>query len=137
MSDAVVVTHVEKRIVTQVGFHYPEFLVDINNAPEDQHPKRVAYMMLGGKSSRSTLGAKWDRHVGVLQIDVIVPDNAGNGERDEVCDFLADVFNEYEATLTGDVRLRFKVPSQRDFGSSTGESKKIISVPYWVDVPKR
>ncbi len=137
MSDSVVVTHIEQRIVSQVGFHYPEFLVDINNAPEDQAPKRVAYFVLGGKSARSTLGAKWDRHVGVLQMDVMVPENEGNGERDEVADFLADTFNEYEVTLTGDIRLRFKVPSQRDFGTNTGESKKIVSVPYWVDVPKR
>ena len=137
MSDSVVVTHIEKRIVSQVGFYHPEFLVDINNSPEDQQGKRVAYFVLGGKSARSTLGAKWDRHLGILQIDVIIPENQGNGERDGVADFLADLFNEHEVTLTGDIRLRFKVPSQRDFGTSNGESKKIVSIPYWVDVPKR
>lgn len=137
MSDSAVVTHIEKRIVSQVGFYHPEFIVDVNNVPEDQAPKRVAYYVLGGKSARSTLGAKWDRHVGILQLDVSIPESQGNGERDEVCDFLADIFNEYEVTLTGDIRLRFKVPSQRDFGTSNSESKKVVSIPYWVDVPKR
>ena len=70
-------------------------------------------------------------------MEVIIPDNEGNGERDEVADFLADAFNELETTLPNDIRLRFKVPSQRDFGIGNGESKKIVTVPYWVDVLKR
>ena len=137
MSDSAVTTYIEKRIVAQVGFSYPEFLVDIRNVPEDQSPKRVAYLLIGGRSARSTLGAKWDRHIGILQMEVIIPDNEGNGERDEVADFLADAFNELETTLPNGIRLRFKVPSQRDFGTGNGESKKIVSVPYWVDVLKR
>ena len=137
MSDSAVTTYIEKRIVSQVGFSYPEFTVDIRSVPEDESPKRVAYLLIGGRSARSTLGAKWDRHIGILQIEVIIPDNQGNGERDEVADFLADTFNELEVTLPNDIRLRFKVPSQRDFGTGDGESKKIVSIPYWVDVLKR
>lgn len=137
MSYTVIVTHIEKRIVSQVGFYHPEFLVDINNVPEDQKKNRVTYMLLAGKAARSTLGAKWDRHVGILQLEIMVPESEGNGNRDRVGDFLSDIFNEYEVTLTGDVRLRFKVPAPRDFGCVSGESKLIISVPYWADVPKR
>lgn len=137
MSDSAVTTYIEKRIVSQVGFSYPEFTVDIRSVPEDESPKRVAYLLIGGRSARSTLGAKWDRHIGILQIEVIIPENQGNGERDEVADFLADVFNEHETTLPNDIRIRFKVPSQRDFGTGDGESKKIVSIPYWVDVLKR
>lgn len=137
MSDSAVTTYIEKRIVSQVGFSYPEFTVDIRSVPEDESPKRVAYLLIGGRSTRSTLGAKWDRHIGILQIEVIIPENQGNGERDEVADFLADVFNEHETTLPNDIRIRFKVPSQRDFGTGDGESKKIVSIPYWVDVLKR
>ena len=54
MSDSAVTTYIEKRIVAQVGFSYPEFLVDIRNVPEDQSPKRVAYLLIGGRSARST-----------------------------------------------------------------------------------
>ena len=71
MSDSAVTTYIEKRIVAQVGFSYPEFLVDIRNVPEDQSPKRVDYLLIGGRSARSTLGAKWDRHIGILQMEVI------------------------------------------------------------------
>ncbi len=137
MSDSIVTTYTEKRIVSQLGFYYPEFVVDLRNVEELQASHRVAYLLIGGKSTRSTLGAKWDRHLGILQMDVSVPVREGNGGRDEVCDFLARIFNEHEATLTGDIRLRFKVPSQRDFGTLNGESRKVVSVPYWVDVPTR
>lgn len=137
MSDAIVTTYIEKRIRSQINFQYPGYQMDDRNVEENTAKKRVAYLIIGGKATRSTLGAKWDRHIGILQIDVIVPARDGNGERDEVCDFLADAFNEWEDTLANDIRLRFKVPSQRDFGTVTGESKKIVSIPFWVDVLKR
>lgn len=129
--------YIENRLKEQLGFHYPKFQLEYNNTKNDKvkgRSGRVVYTIMTGKGFRTNLGnQKIDRFIGELQLDVLVPSDVGNGLRDEVCDFLGDVFNEVETTLTDNARLRFKVPAFTEAGVKSEESRAIVSIPFWRD----
>lgn len=137
MSSTTTRTYIENRLITQLGFYHPNVQLQIANVDVDKDYSsvaRVAYAIMDGKGMRANLGnRKVDRYVGELQLNIMVPKDDGNGVRDILADFLGDVFNEAEAILTDDARLRFKVPSFREAGIIGDSSVKIVSIPFWRD----
>lgn len=136
MSEDAQRAYIEHRLQSQIEFYEPDWLVDFSNSPERVKALRVSYVIMGGKSKRANLGSrKVDRHVGVLQLNVVVPESIGNGKRDRMADWLGSIFNEVEKILKDDSRLHFRVPEFRDLGTKLGESVKVVSIPYWRDEP--
>lgn len=135
MSDSAQRRYIENRLKEHLTLTYPAVFFEFNNTKDDPGDKqpRVFYQIMSGKGARANLGSKVDRHVGELQLDIMVPEDTGNGLRDQIADFLSGIFNEAEAVLADNSRLHFKVPGSKEMGVKNGLSRKVVSVPFWRD----
>lgn len=139
MSDSTQRRYIENRLKEHLTLTYPAVFFEFNNTKDDPRDgqSRVFYQIMTGKGVRANLGSKVDRHVGELQLDILVPEDTGNGLRDQIADYLAGIFNENEAVLTDNSRLHFKVPGSKEMGVKNGLSRKVVSIPFWRDDDRR
>lgn len=125
----------ESTIQTAMHVSYPAISIKFDNSPFQQ-PDRAwtAFCILDGKSVAVNLGTvKVDRHVGVLQFDVLVPQNTGTSQANLIAEFGGKQFREKKISLSDGAVLTTKTPSLRHMGTSGGFFRICVSVGYWRD----
>ena len=125
---------VEDTLITQMGANYPNWGVKIPNVKFERDGNYVDYNILEGDSQQTTLGpVASTRHVGVLQLNVMVVQNTGQGEMNAVVASLGSWFGRAGVTLVDCARLVTRTPSPRWMGTSDGYAWKAISIPFYRD----
>jgi len=96
----------------------------------------VRVSLIGGDSNQASLGlSPTDRHVGILQFDVVVPEDSGIKTGNEIGEFLGSIFDKKQFLATPGNSLNFKVPSYIWMGTTQGGGVRLmVRIPYRRDV---
>ena len=125
----------ESTIQSAMHISYPAVPIKFDNAPFKQPDTAwTAFCLLDGKSTAVNLGTiKVDRHVGLVQFDVLVPQNSGTKLANLICEFGGKQFRDQRVTLSDGAVVKFQTPSFRHMGTSGGFFRTVCSVVYWRD----
>ena len=94
----------------------------------------LEYFVLGGDAKQAELvEGGFERHVGVLQVDVMVAEDSGTGIATRLADWVVKQFSRKSQELAGGERLRFRVGRHVDRGVKDGLYIRSCSIPYWRD----
>lgn len=126
---------IETKLIEQVAAHHPDVDLQLSNAKFDRTTATyLTYTILEGKSARVNLGpGRWVRTVGVLQLDILGPENEGTGGPIRLAEWAGKLFDEWKTILEDDARLNFKVPAIVGMGVNQGFHREVVSIPYWRD----
>lgn len=126
---------IEKFLLNTFKATYPEFDVVINNdMPPAEPSKYVEYHDLAGDGRQGELTSKaFNRFVGVLQIDIMVPEDKGPGQASKIGDWLIATLSSKSFSLPGNSTLNFRVGSHRWIGVAHGMSRRSFRIGYWRD----
>jgi hypothetical protein len=127
----------EGTIQTAMHASYPAVRIKFDNSPFQQ-PDLIwtAFCILDGKSVAVNLGTlKVDRHVGLVQFDVLAPQNSGTSYANQIAEFGGKQFREKKVSLSDGAVVVFKTPAFRHMGTSGGFYRICVSVNYWRDEP--
>lgn len=126
---------VETRISTFMASNYPSVPVKYQNV-EFIQPDGIFLSVspLEGEAFRTNLGTPYIvRHPGLLQIDVLLPENTGTSQASLIAKALGDHFREKDLTLDNGDRAVFRVPSYPYSEDKRGYSRIMIRIPYHRD----
>lgn len=129
---------VDSVIINGLSTNYPGMALMIPGVRFTKSPDTyVAFWYLEGDGMQAEIGyTSINRHIGILQLDVVTLENLGFGELDEIAQYLASLFNKKTFSLTDSAILRFRVPSFKDIPATEGRNRKMVSIAYWRDEPK-
>lgn len=137
MSDATMRKKIDEMIINFMALNYPAVPVKIPGIRFKDKQTYLAYWILEGEGRQAEIAKKsTNRHVGVLQIDVLTLENRGFGDLDEISDAIAPIFSKQTKQLEDSAILRFRVASAKNINANNGYIRKMISIPYWRDEPK-
>ncbi len=107
----------------------------VNNVKEPDEPsKYVTYHDLAGDARQGELVAGgFDRAVGVLQIDIMVPENSGTHLLSPMGDWFNATLKKKSFTLANNAVLNFRVGSHRYIGATQGMGRQSFRIGYWRD----
>jgi hypothetical protein len=96
----------------------------------------VAFYLIDGKSFMCNLGTrKVDRHVGLLQLDVMVPAKAGTKAAYAIGEAWGKAFRDQDVGLSDGAVAKSKTYDVTDMGSHNGFYRVAFRVAYWRDEP--
>lgn len=127
--------YAESALQSAMATAYPGVSVRYENARFHQPETAfVDFCLLDGKSFAANMGTrKVDRHVGVAQIDVMVPERSGTSQGNQIAEFAGKVFREQSAGLSDGARVIFRTPAFTYVGRQGGFYRIMVRVPYWRD----
>lgn len=127
----------ESAILSAMTAAYPSVKIKFQNANFRQpETPWIAFFMLDGKSLQANLGASSvDRHVGLVQIDVQVPNNSGTKNGNAIAEFCGNVFRKTRVVLDDGAVVRYRTPEFTSLGEQVGFYRIMCRVAYWRDEP--
>lgn len=128
----------ENRLQVAMAANHPSVPVQFQNAPFQQPETAfIQFWLLDGKSFFCNVGTlKVDRHVGLFQIDVYVPENTGTSQANMISEFVGKLFRGQVTQLADGAKLVTQSPQFSYNGrSGTGYSRIMVRVPYHRDEP--
>jgi hypothetical protein len=130
---------VEGTVQNGFGVTYPTIPIKFSNAPFTQPETMwITVHIVEGNAMPASMGIKAiDRHVGLVQIDVLAPINTGTAQADQVAEFAGNLFRRQNFVLTDGAYVRFKVPQYRYMGEDNGFARFMMRIAYWRDEPAR
>ena len=130
---------VETTFKTAMTASHPTVPVKYENAPFRQPTTEwVALHILEGSAFPTELGpTPCDRHVGIIQIDVLVPADHGTVVANTLAEFTGSVFRLIHVTLSDQAYLRTEVPSFKYWGIQNGFFRVTVRVKFKRDEPRR
>lgn len=126
---------IEKFLLNTFKSAHPTFKVLINNAISPKEMSRyVEYTDLAGDARQGELtGRSFDRAVGVLQIDIMVPEDSGSGELSRIGDWFNAMLKKQSFTLSDNSVLVFRVGSHRYIGVNSKMARQSFRIGYYRD----
>lgn len=126
---------IETFLLNSFAAAQPDFQVVVGNIKEPTEPSRyVTYHDMAGEALQGELtGKSFDRAVGVLQIDIMVPENEGTHRLFEVGDYLKEVLSKKSFTLPNNSVLVFRVGSHRYIGVNSQLARQSFRIGYYRD----
>jgi hypothetical protein len=76
---------------------------------------------------------KVDRHVGIVQITVLVPQRSGTALANTLAEFSGKVFRATHAALSDGANVTFRTPQFTSTGQQLGFFPIVVRIPYWRD----
>jgi Bacteriophage related domain of unknown function len=140
-------SYCESTYMAAMAASYPDVAVKFDNTQFLQPQTMwVDFCIIDGKSFACNMGTlKVDRHVGIVQMALLVPENAGTAVGNPVMDFSGKVFREQKVRLSDGAVVVFRTPSfhygamfsERGLRpeSMLGFYPMVTRVPYWRDEP--
>jgi hypothetical protein len=125
----------ENTVLAAMQASYPAVGVRFGNAvflqPDTPWAKLV---VIEGSSFGVNLGTrKVDRHVGLVQFDVLVPDRQGAALGNQIAEFIGDTLKTRKVRLADGAPVTFHEPTYMDWGRSGGFYRIICRVGFWRD----
>lgn len=141
MSEASMRSAIEYRLQQAMQVESPPVPVIFENtkAKKPEKSSYVEFTILSGDSRRANLGdpnkgaMRTVRHVGVLQIDVMVPKDTGMGRGTRLAERCASLFDEWAHALPDRATVHFKTPRVTTMGIGGEFQRFTVSIPYWRD----
>jgi len=126
--------YTENRLINLLAINHPTVTLEIPNTKQTGTPPYLAYSILEGDGKQAELvPGGYERHVGVLQIDILYPENKGTGDATRLGDWLVRQFSRTAAILNDNSRLNFRTGTHREMGTSSGLYRRVFSIGYWRD----
>jgi len=118
------------------GFHstFPNVSIAMPNqpftAPTDKTYVRLS--IIHGDSIQAQLSTtnEVDRHVGILQFDVVVPLDVGTKNQNDVADYLGKIFRRSSLVTPTAGTLIFKTPNNLVVGQERGADRIVVRLPF-------
>lgn len=125
----------EKFLLDTFKAAWPAFEVVINNKQAPANPSSyIEYTNLAGDATQGELtGKAFDRAVGVLQIDILVPENSNAAVMTHVGDWFKKILGKQSFTLADNATLVFRVGSHRFIGVSNQIARQSFRIGYYRD----
>lgn len=87
-----------------------------------------------GDRSNASVGTTHKRTVGLVYLQVFVPENRGTKPATELADRFAAAFDDRELTTDGGTMVQFRSASSETIGlTGEGWHQTNLSVPFWAD----
>lgn len=123
------------RFKTQFDLTYPAVQVRYENHDFNQPDNTtwVALHILGSDDSfQANLGVTnvTERHVGIVQIDIISPEDSGTKTTAEIADFCGKIFSRYEVKSAANESITFKTPSHTPMGVENGQYRHMVRISF-------
>lgn len=131
---------VESTLMARMAVTYPAVRIKFNNAPFVQPETAwIAVHIIDGSGMVTNLGRgrQIDRHVGQVQVDVLVSQNSGTKEGNLIAGFIGDIWRLQHVSLSDGAVVKYRVPNIMDSEDQGGFHRMILRVPYWRDEPAR
>lgn len=127
---------VETTITTQLALTHPNVKIKYENVkfaprPNDMY---VAAYIIEGDSFQASLGNRFvERHVGIVQVDIMTPEGQGTSTRNILADRIGEIFRRLKATLVDGSYLQFRVPRATPLGNEGLYDRMAVSIAYYRD----
>lgn len=125
--------YVEVRLTNLLASSNPGMKIKYENVKFDQ-PSGQAYVsiyIIEGDSFRTNLGSSLvERHVGVLQIDIMTPEGTGTSARNQLADTIGGFFREQEAGFVDGSYVKFRNPRNTSLGNEGLFDRIAVSITY-------
>lgn len=129
--------YAESATMAFMAAHYPGTPTRFENVSFTQPATQwAAVYVLDGKSFLANIGTKKvDRHVGLIQLDVMVPAFAGTKPAYAIGEAWGKVFRDQDVRLPDGAVTKFKTYEVTNMGTHNGFYRVVFRVPYWRDEP--
>jgi hypothetical protein len=100
----------------------------------------LTFTLVYSDGKQAELGAKGSavlmRYDGLLQIDVLAPQETGTAKANQIADTASNILRRQQITDDAGGVITFGVPNKRNFGitSNTDRFRIVLSVPYRRDI---
>ena len=122
------------KILTQFTPSYPDVPVwyPNQNFKEPEGSEWVKMSILGGESTQSNLGLTniTERHIGILQFDVVVPEDSGTKTANEIAEKLKTIFSRKDFIAGVGNCLRFQTAAITPRGVMHGSYRIVVRLPF-------
>ena len=128
--------HVETRLSTQLAITNPTVKIKYENVKFNQPSNQtyVSIYLLEGDSFQASLGTSFtERHVGVLQVDIMTPEGTGTQSRNALAETIGGFFRRNQALLEDGSYVQFRVPRYTSLGNEGLFDRIAVSIPYYRD----
>lgn len=127
---------VETTLTNQLALTHPTVKIKYENVKFIQ-PSGVIYVstfLLEGDAFQASLGNKFvERHVGVLQIDIMTPEGIGTAGRNSLADRISEIFRRLNSLLDDGAYVQFRIPRSTALGNEGLFDRMAVSVSYYRD----
>lgn len=123
---------VEQLVKNTMAAQFPNIPVHYENVPAAQPDGPfVAVFILTGNSFRANLGNRYTvKHPGLVQIDVLYPENTGTKGANTLAEVLGLAFQEKDVMLSDQARVIYRTPSYTPMPDSGGFYRKSVRIEF-------
>lgn len=128
--------YVESRLTTQLASSDPLVKIKYENVKFVQPvgSTYVSIYLIEGDSFQANLGNSFtERHVGVLQIDIMTPEGTGTKYRNELADRIGGFFRAKQIGMVDGSYAWFKTPRNTALGNEGLFDRIAVSITYTRD----
>lgn len=115
---------------------YPAVLLAWENVPFTQPETTwMKTFLVEGRGFLTNLGRgrQIDRHVGLVQVDVMVPENVGTSPAIQLAEWAGKLFRLQTVSLADNAVVRYRVPEVANHGIQNGFFRTTMRVLYCRD----
>lgn len=113
-----------------VPIQYPNIAF---SPPADKTYIRISIIQGDSIQAQLTTTRQIDRHVGILQFDVVTPLDSGTSKQNDVADFLGKIYRRAAIPTLSAGTLNFKTPSILTVGQERGADRLVVRIPFQRD----
>jgi hypothetical protein len=124
----------EKLLSSGFSTTFPDVPIQYPNqsfeTPDDKTYIRLS--IIHGDSIQAQLAAtrQVDRHVGIVQFDVVTPLDVGTKKQNDVADFLGKIYRRTNIQTATAGTLVFKTPSNFVVGQERGADRVVVRIAF-------
>lgn len=113
---------------------FPDVPIEFPNKPFET-PDNKTYIkvsIIHGDSDQAQLAKtrEIDRHVGILQFDVISPAESGTKKQNDVADFLGKIYRRQNLPTLNAGTIVFRTPNHLVVGMERGAERMVVRIPF-------
>jgi hypothetical protein len=98
--------------------------------PDDKTYIRLSIIHGDSIQAQLTNTRQVDRHVGILQFDVVTPLDSGTKKQNDVADYLGKIYRRSNIPTTTAGTLVFKTASNLVVGQERGADRVVVRIPF-------
>lgn len=125
---------IQKLIASGFAATFPDVPIQYPNTsfktPDDKTYIRLSIIQGDSIQAQLSNTRSVDRHVGILQFDVVTPLDVGTKKQNDVADFLGKVYRRTNVVTPSAGTLVFKTPSTLTVGQERGADRLVVRIPF-------
>ena len=125
---------IQKLNTSGFGSSFPDVPIQVPNQPFATPPDKtyINVSIIHGESepAQITQTRQVDRHVGILQFDIVTPLDIGTKKQNDVADYLSKIFRRSSIQTASAGTLIFRTPNYIVVGSDRGADRLVVRIPF-------